>query len=57
MKYHIYSSLAPDKAHDHGMMSIRMLKLCGDSIYKPLLRTYLQSLLREIGKGQRCSYS
>ena len=56
MKYHIYSSLAPDKTHDHGMMSIRMLKLCGDSIYKPLLRTYLQSLLREIGKGQRCSY-
>ena len=28
--------LNPNKAHGHDMMSIRMPKICGDSIYKPL---------------------
>ena len=28
--------LDPSKAHGHDMMSIRMLKIYGDSIYKPL---------------------
>ena len=32
----IISSLDPNKAHDHNMMSIRILKICGDSINKPL---------------------
>ena len=31
----IISSLNPSKAHGHDMMSICMLKICGDSIYKP----------------------
>ena len=28
--------LDPNKAHGHDMISIRMLKICGNSIYKPL---------------------
>ena len=32
----IINSLDPNKAHSHDMMSIRMLKICGDSINKPL---------------------
>ena len=32
----IISSLDPNKAHGHNMMSIRILKICGDSINKPL---------------------
>ena len=32
----IICSLDPNKAHGHGMMSIRMLNICGSSIYKPL---------------------
>ena len=32
----ITSSLDPNKAHGHDMMIIHMLKICGDSIYKPL---------------------
>ena len=26
----------PNKAHGHDMVSIRMIKLCGDLIHKPL---------------------
>ena len=29
-------ALDPNKAHGHDMISIRMLKICGYSIYKPL---------------------
>ena len=29
-------NLAPNKYHGHNMLSIRMLKLCGESIFKPL---------------------
>ena len=32
----IIKKLDPNKAHGHDMISIRMLKLCGDSILKPL---------------------
>ena len=32
----IISSLDPNKAHGHDMISIRMLNIYGDSIYKPL---------------------
>ena len=32
----IIRKLHPNKAHGHDMISIRMLKLCGDSIWKPL---------------------
>ena len=32
----IISSLHPNKAHGHDMMSIRLLKICGNSINKPL---------------------
>ena len=40
----ITSSLDPNKAHGRDMMIIRMLKICEDSIYKPLgliFRAYL----------------
>ena len=32
----IISRLNPNKAHGHDMLSIRMIKLCGNSICKPL---------------------
>ena len=32
----VTNKLDPNKAHGHDMISIRMIKLCGDSIYKPL---------------------
>ena len=32
----IINKLDPNKAHSHDMISIRMIKLCGDFIYKPL---------------------
>ena len=32
----IIQNLDPNKAHDHDNISIRMLKICGSSIYKPL---------------------
>ena len=32
----IIKNLDPKKSHGHDMLSIRMLKLCGESIYKPL---------------------
>ena len=31
----ILSHLAPNKAHGHDMLGIRMIKLCGNSICKP----------------------
>ena len=33
----IINNLDPNKAHGHDMLSIRMIKLCGNSICKPLL--------------------
>ena len=33
-------SLHPNKGQGHNMMSICMLKICGDSIYKPLGRIF-----------------
>ena len=32
----IINKLDPNKVHDHGMISILMINLCGESIYKPL---------------------
>ena len=32
----IIQKLDPNKAHGHDMISINMLKICGNSIYKPL---------------------
>ena len=32
----IIQKLDPNKAHGHDMISIRLLKICGNSIYKPL---------------------
>ena len=32
----IINNLDPNKAHGHDMLSIRMKKFCGDSIFKPL---------------------
>ena len=34
--YQIIKNLHPNKAHGHDMISIRMIKLCGISICKPL---------------------
>ena len=32
----IIQKLDPNKAHGHDMISIRMLKICGNSVYRPL---------------------
>ena len=32
----IIHNLDPNKAHGHDMISIHMLKICGNSIYKPI---------------------
>ena len=34
--YKIIKNLDPNKAHGHDLISIRMIRLCGISIYKPL---------------------
>ena len=36
----IINNLDPNKAHGHDMLSIRMIKLCGNSISKPLSITF-----------------
>ena len=42
----IIKKLDPNKAPGHGMISIRILKLCGDSIWKPL-EIILKNCLKE----------
>ena len=42
----IVKKLDPNKAHGHGMISIHMLKLCGDSIWK-LLEIIFKNCLKE----------
>ena len=37
-------NLNPNKAHDHDNISIRMLKICGSSIYKPLEMIFEQCI-------------
>ena len=32
----LINNLDPNKAHGHDMLSIQMIKLCGNSIWKPL---------------------
>ena len=46
--YKIIKKLNPNKAHVHDIISIRMVKLCGISIYKPL-EIIFQNCLR-LGK-------
>ena len=40
----IIQNLNPSKAHSHDNISIRMLKLCGSSIYGPLELTFKETL-------------
>ena len=40
----IIQNLDPNKAHDHDNISIRMLKICGSSIYKPLEMIFKQCI-------------
>ena len=41
-------NLNPNKSHGFGMISIRMIKICGESILKPLELTFKSCL--EVGK-------
>ena len=41
----IIQNLDSNKAHGHDNISIRMLKICGDSIYEPLETSFRQALL------------
>ena len=40
----IIQNLDPNKAHGHDNISIRMLKICGSSIYKPLEMIFKQCI-------------
>ena len=40
----IIQNLDPNKAHGHDNVSIRMLKICGSSIYKPLEMIFKQCI-------------
>ena len=40
----VISGLNPSKGHGHDMISIRMLKICGESIHKPLESIFRASL-------------
>ena len=40
----VMENLDSNKAHGHDMISIRMLKICGKSIIKPLLIIYKKCL-------------
>ena len=40
----VISGLDPNKAHGHDMISIRMLKICGESIHQPLEPIFQASL-------------
>ena len=40
----IIESLNPNKAHGHDNISIRMFKICGDTICKPLELIFKQAL-------------
>ena len=42
----VIQSLDPNKAHGHDMISIRVLKICGKSIIKPLLIIYKTCLVK-----------
>ena len=44
----IINKLDPNKAHGHDMISIRVIKLFGDSIYKPLEMNFKSSLNQRI---------
>ena len=50
----ILNKLDPDKTHGHDMISVSMVKLCGDSFRNPLeiiFKTYLnQEFLKQNGK-------
>ena len=57
----IIQNLKPKKSHGHDNISIRMLKICGSSIYGPLellfqrsFRYWLVSIKLE--KREHCSY-
>ena len=40
----VIENLDPNKAHGHDNVSIRMLKICGSSIYKPLEMIFKQCI-------------
>ena len=44
----IIQNLGSNKAHGHDNISIRMLKICGDSIYEPLEIIFRQALLTAV---------
>ena len=44
----VISDLDPSKAHWYDMISIRMLKMCGESIHKPLEYIFRASLMMNV---------
>ena len=46
-------SLNPNKAHGHGNISICMLKICGDTICKPVEQIFKQALTTGVFSSER----
>ena len=38
----------PNKAHEHDMISIRMLRLCGDSVLRPVELIFLPYISQRV---------
>ena len=49
----IINKLDPNKAHGHDTISIRMIKLCGGSVYKPLEMIFKSSINQDIFPAER----
>ena len=49
----IIASLNSKKPHDHENISIRMLKICGDTICKPLELIFKQALTTGVFPSER----
>ena len=49
----IIASLNSNKPHDHENISIRMLKICGDTICKPLELIFKQALTTGVFPSER----
>ena len=48
----IIQKLDSDRAHGHDNISIRMLKICGDSTYKPLELIFSRALLTGVFQSE-----
>ena len=55
--FKIIQNLDPNKVHGHDNISIRMLKICGSSIYKPVEMIFKQCIETGVFRSERKSGS